>query len=222
MMKKYVYEMEISEVCEDWCKDFWNFVKDAEPIYKEQYKEGFVMTRNDRTKLFNKDNLIFCDIQHVHQNRSNAVRINIYGVDKTLKEVHEILKEQRSDIPLETMRNRHSHGIPLGLPNNKNGYLWKGEYKSLKEICKEENVRYGAIKTRIHRGESYFYAIEMAKYDYLVWIKYQGKNYRQYDLVQKLAIDWEVEPLDILPHIKKCVPISQIKSILTTTKHENR
>ncbi len=201
-------------VYEEWIKNFWTFVEFADNLKKQEYQKGKKISRIDHSHGFHPDNIGFHTQKEITWKRANTHKIEINGVIKHVSEVHEILKTQGIHMNEQVVRDRAARGEFVGELNKVYGTrLWNGVYKSLKQICKDENSNYGRAKLWLQKGKSLEESIELAKTNNNanVFYEYNGLTYNQNQLSILLAKELNTLPHTIQQRLRKGMTIQQAK-----------
>lgn len=203
-------------VFEEWKWDFWKFADFIDSLYSKKASDNkTTLTRKDWNKNFIPENLEFCTFQEMTWRRRNSHKIEIDGIIKSTFEVHQILKTQGVKMSRQTVINRVGAKQDVGRVNMNFGRnLWKGEYKSLKDICKEEGGNYKRAKRWVQKGETIKNAIELSKTKHFpleTIYEYNGLKYNQKQLSKVLANELGTTEIAVLQRIHKGLSIEEIK-----------
>jgi len=202
----------------EWTKNFWSFVFFVDSLKRKEVVKGKRLSRKDQQKDFFPDNLAFHTQKEITWKRKATHKIEIDGVIKHIPEIKEILRLQGIKIDESTLRSRHKkyrNNRDVGEVNTVyGGCFWKGEYRSLKQICKEENSNYQRAKCWMSKNKTVEQAVELAKtkhgYPEVKYI-YNEIEYNRQSLAKVLSKELNQLPRTIEQRLYKGMNIEELK-----------
>ena len=139
------------EVCELWRKDFWHFYYWA---LMHGYRSDLTLDRIDNYKGYTPSNCRWINYKEQARNKKDMKYYTIKGVTMSF-----LAWCDKFNINPVVVRNRLIYGwtIERALQRNvrktnRGKYRYKGEYKTLTQICKECGKSYKLVYNRLKQG----------------------------------------------------------------------